>query len=380
MYFTLSGHRMHTSIMSAVVLAVLLLTACSSDSGQSAEKQLDELRKQRSSIDQKIRELEARLNPAEATAGAQPVEVRPVVPQLFQHYVDAKGTVDSRSSVSISPLMGGRVVMLSIANGQAVRKGQLLLEIDNEVIKKGIDEVQVQLDFAVTLYEKQKRIFEMKAGSEIQYLSAKNQKEALERRLESLKEQLTMSRIVAPTSGYVDDLTAKIGENVAPGMPIFTIVNTSDIRVVVDLAEAFIPSVTTGDPVTIYFPDIADSISTRINTVSKSVNPVSRTFRIEIPVTAVPKNLRPNTTCRVVINDVTVPNALVLPLSAVLHDNAGAYAYVVAGKKMARRRPLTTGLTSGGSIEILSGLTPGEMVITRGTTDVADGQLVRVVN
>lgn len=371
---------MQISTISAVAIFGLMLTACSSESGQSVEKQLDELRKQRATIDQKIQQLEAGKSPAEKSTGAQPVETMSLVPQLFQHHVDAKGTVDSRSSVTISPLMGGRVDMLSIVNGQAVKKGQLLLELDNEVIKKGIDEVQLQLDFATTLFEKQKRIFDLKAGSEIQYLSAKNQKEALERRLESLQEQLSMTRIVAPTSGYIDNLTAKVGENVGPGMPICTIVNTSDMRVVVDLAEAFIPSVTIGDAVTLHFSEVTESMITKITTVAKSVNPVSRTFRVEIPLTSIPKNLRPNTTCRVVINDVTIPNALVLPLSSVLHDNAGSYAYVVDSKGLVRRRSLVTGLASGGSMQILSGIQIGEKIITRGTTDVADGQLVRVVN
>lgn len=371
---------MRMSIISTAALVGLALSACSSESGKSVDQQLDELRKQRASLDQQIQALEGQRSPAEITAGAQPVQVMIVAAQDFQHFVDAKGTIDSRSSVTISPLMGGRVETLGIANGQAVKKGQLLLELDNEVIKKGIDEVQVQLDFATTLYEKQKRIFEMKAGSEIQYLSAKNQKEALERRLASLKEQLTMSRIVAPTSGYIDNLIAKIGENVGPGIPICTIVNISDMRVVVDLAEAFIPSVNVGDAVTVYFSEVSDSLVTRITTVAKTVNPVSRTFRIEIPLSSVPKNLRPNTTCRVVINDESVKNALVLPLSAVLHDTEGSYAYVVDGKGLVRRRALTTGLTSGSSIQVLTGIQPGEKVITRGATDVADGQVVRVVN
>jgi RND family efflux transporter MFP subunit len=152
------------------------------------------------------------------------------------------------------------------------------------------------------------------------------------------------------------------------------------MRIVVDLAEAFIPSITVGDLVTVHFTEIADSMVTKITTVAKTVNPLSRTFRVEIPLTSVPKDLRPNTTCRVVVNDVTIPDALVLPLSAVLHDNTGSYAYVVDAKGTVRRRTLTTGLTSGGSIQVLTGVQSGEKVITRGATDVADGQVVRVVN
>ncbi|MBC8125079.1 MAG: efflux RND transporter periplasmic adaptor subunit, partial [Candidatus Kapabacteria bacterium] len=355
------------------------LVACSKESETPFERQLDSLRKEKATIESKISDLQSKLGTRALPAVAQPVTIVLAKNQPFAHVVDAKGEVDSRSTLQITPQMAGRITRVNVVNGQAVKKGQLLVEIDAEIVRKGIAEVMTQLDFSITLYEKQKRIYDQKAGSEIQFLSAKNQKESLERRLESLNEQLAMSRVIAPTSGFADNVMAKVGENVAPGMPLLTVVNTSDLRVIVDLAESFIGSVTNGDPVTIFFPEIGDSLRTRINVVAKSVNPVSRTFRVEIPIRPVPPNLRPNTTCRVLINDVTIASTIVMPLSAVLHDNVGAYVYVVDSKNSARRRVVTTGLTSGGNVQILSGVSLGENVIVRGAVDVADGQIVRTV-
>ena len=370
---------MNLRFLSLLVLLVFGLAACSNESGTPFEKQLDSLRKEKATIESKINDLQSKLGTKALPAVAQPVTVVMAANQSFVHVVDAKGEVDARSSLRITPQMPGRITRVNVANGQAVKKGQLLVEIDAEIIRKGIAEVMTQLEFSITLFEKQKRIFDQKAGSEIQCLSAKNQKESLERRLESLNEQLAMSRVIAPTSGFADNVMAKVGENVAPGMPLLTVVNVSDMRVIVDLAESFIGSVTNGDPVTIFFPEVGDSLRTRINMVAKSVNPVSRTFRVEIFVRPVPPNLRPNTTCRVLINDVTIASTIGMPLSAVLHDNVGAYVYVVDSKNSARRREVKTGLTSGGNVQIVSGVSLGENVIVRGAVDVADGQIVRTV-
>ncbi|MBK6292321.1 MAG: efflux RND transporter periplasmic adaptor subunit [Ignavibacteria bacterium] len=365
--------------ISSIVLIGIVTMACSKDTDKPLEQQLDSLRTEKAKIEEKITELQKKLGKVNTPLAAQPVTTITAAMQSFAHVLDAKGTVDSRSSLQITPQMAGRIVRVNVVNGEAISKGQLLVELDAEIVRKGIEEVKTQLDFAVTMFEKQKRIYDQKAGSEVQYLSAKNQKESLERRLESLNEQLAMSRVVAPTSGFADNVVAKVGENVAPGMPLLTVVNTSDMRVVVDLAESFIGTVTTGDPVTIQYQEISDSMKTKINVVAKSVNPVSRTFRVEIPVRPVPPNLRPNTTCRVLINDVTVASTIVMPLTAVLHDNIGSYVYIVDDKSTARRREVQTGLTSGGNVQIVMGLSVGENVIVRGAVDVADGQIVRTV-
>jgi RND family efflux transporter MFP subunit len=367
-------------ILTMFVIAGAVLGACSKGGDEPLDKQLDALRKERATLDAKIREIESKLGGKSKGSDAQVVTTITTVVAPFAHVIDVKGSVDSRSTIQVAPQMGGRIISVNVISGQAVAKGQLLYELDAEVIRKGIDEVKVQLDFARTLYEKQKRIYDQKAGSEIQYLTAKNQVESLERRLESLNEQLAMTRIKAPTAGFADNVTGKVGEMAMPGMPLVTIVNTSDMRVNVDLAESFISTVTNGDPVEVEFPEISDSLVTRINVVAKSVNPLSRTFRVEIPVRPVPANLRPNTTCRVLITDQVIPNAVAVPIAAVLADNGGSYVFVRDEKNIARRKTVETGLTSGGLIQIVSGLGAGENVIVRGATDIADGQIVRTVN
>ncbi|MBU3698591.1 MAG: efflux RND transporter periplasmic adaptor subunit [Candidatus Kapabacteria bacterium] len=358
---------------------VMFITSCGEPQAPSAGERLKQLRADKMRIEAEIKKLESTLSDSENAATAMPVSVQPAAASELVHFIDVKGTVDARSTITLSPQMGGRITKVNVSPGQPVTAGQVLVELDDELIRKGIKEVEVQLDFARTLFEKQRRIFEQKAGSEIQYLTAKNQLEALERRMESLQEQRTMSRITAPRSGFAENIMAKVGEMAMPGMPALTIVNMSDVRVVVDVAETFLSTVTLGDRVKIEFPEISDTVSTTIKAVSRLVNPASRTFRLEIPLSPVPAALRPNITCRVSINDVTLKNVLVLPLAAVLHDNRGAYVYVVGEKNVVRRIDITTGLSSGGDVQITSGLESGQRVVTKGATMVSAGQTVRIV-
>ncbi|HRK04538.1 MAG TPA: efflux RND transporter periplasmic adaptor subunit [Chlorobiota bacterium] len=366
-------------LISTAALAVILVACGGSSPAESLDKQLESLRKQRSELDERIAKIESKLREKDPIIAVQPVSVATTTLADFEHIIDVRGTVDSRTSVQVTPKTAGQIIKLNIVNGQSVTKGQVIAELDADILRRGIDELQTQLDFSKTLFEKQKRIYEAKAGSEIQYLQAKNTFESLQKRMDQLEEQLAMSRIVAPVSGYVDNVIPKLGENVAPGMPICTIINTSDMRVAVDLSETYVSTVTPGDPVTIIFTETGDTIRTTTSVVSKNISPLNRTFRVEVPLRSLPSSIRPNMTCNVLLNDQTVRKTISLPIAAVQRNGETSFVYTVDDKSMVRRRDVQTGLTSNGSIQIVSGLSAGERVVVRGVLDVAEGQRVSVV-
>jgi RND family efflux transporter MFP subunit len=348
--------------------------------GCGGNESLESLIAQRDALDAKIKALEGASATEEQEAATVPVSVALAAVAPFEHIIDVRGNVQSRTTISVSPRAAGIITKLPVANGQFVQQGALLLEIDSELTRRAIDEVETQLELATTLYERQRRIFEAKAGSEVQYLQAKTSKESLERRLASLREQLALHTVVAPVAGVVDGLRPRLGENVAPGMPVLTIVNTADMHVAVDLAESYVRDVTPGDPVTIIVPDAADTIRTRIGIVGKVVDPVSRTVRVEIPLTRVNPAVRPNMTAVVRINDLTIPQAISVPLSSIVRDGEKAYVHVVNAANGAVRRDVVLGLVSGDHVVVESGLNAGDRVVVGGALDVADGQRVRIVN
>lgn len=369
---------MRTILLTGIV-AALTLMSCSKEESLPKDKLLEKLKTERAVIDDKISVIERELGKAAGNKEGTPVATMSATQRPFEHVIDVKGAVDSRSSVMVTAKTAGTISKLTVSNGQMVKRGQLLVELDAEITKRGMDEVKTQLDFATILFEKQQRIYEQKAGSEVQFLSAKNQKESLERRLSSLKEQLELSRVYAPTSGYVDNLTPKLGENIAPGMPILTVVNTSDMRVIVDLAESYINTVNVGDRATIIIGESGDTVRATVGIVSKNVNVVNRTIRVEIPLRSSLSSIRPNMTCSVLINDVTIPKAITLPLTSVLREGDATYCYTVEERGRVARRDIKVGLISGSLVEVVSGLNVGENVIVKGMLDVAAGQLVRVI-
>lgn len=369
--------------MAFTAAAVVLIAGCSqtgdaTDVHASPKKQLEKYRNERAALDVKIKALEASLGKQGNSGGVVPVTIVTTVEAPFKHVIVVKGTVDSRSSVAVAPKSSGQLISLHVANGTVVKKGDLLAELDADILLKGIDELKTQLDFATTLYEKQQRIYDQKAGSEIQFLQAKNNKEALEKRLASLQEQLTLTRIKAPTSGYVDGLVPIAGEMVAAGIPILTIVNTADMRVVADLAETYVATVSVGAPANVVFGELGDSTRSKVTGVAQSINPINRTFRVEIPIRPVPPRLRPNSTCDVAINDITLPKAIAIPMEALMRLEDKAYVYVIENN-VARKREIQTGLVNGAMVQVVSGIGANEQVVVRGAMALSDGQKVQIV-
>ncbi|MCO6465943.1 MAG: efflux RND transporter periplasmic adaptor subunit [Bradyrhizobiaceae bacterium] len=369
--------------MAITTAAVVLLTSCGSNNNpsdlkQSPKEQLDAYRAQRAQLDEKIKKLEAALGSTSTNGNKAHVTTITTTKAPFDHFVVVKGTVDSKSSVVVAAKMAGQLVSLNVRDGQQVSKGQVLAEIDAELIKRGMDEVTTQLDFARSLFHKQERIYQQKAGSEIQYLQAKTNMEALEKKLETLKEQLSLTIIKAPTSGFVDNVQPTAGEVVMAGVPMMTIVNTSNMEVVSDVSEKYVSSISVGDRVKIAFPELGDTVLTTVATISKGINPVSRTFRVTIPLRSVPAGLKPNSTCDLSITDVTVQNAVTVPLESIVRHGSEEFVFVIEDG-VARKKTIKTNLVSGASVEVVSGLGANEQVVVRGATNLTDGQRVVVV-
>ena len=116
----------------------------------------------------------------------------------FNHYVEVQGVVDGDQNVAVSPQTPGIVTKVYVREGSQVKKGQVLAELDAQVLKQSLDEVKTQLDLANNLFEKQKALWDKKIGSEVQFLQAKANKESLEKRSRTLQGQIDMAVITSP--------------------------------------------------------------------------------------------------------------------------------------------------------------------------------------
>jgi membrane fusion protein, multidrug efflux system len=352
----------------------LLLLSCSKPDKKT---ELADLKSQQKEIEAKIKTLEKELG------GGKKVEATPinvtvsaVEPQNFKHFVEAQGVVTSKNIVQVTPQMGGAITGIFITEGQAVKKGQLVATIDNSVMKESLIEIKTQLELASTVFNKQKALWDQQIGTEIQYLQAKANKESLEKRINTMDTQLGMSKVYAPISGTVEKLIQKSGEMGMPGSPIAQIVNVGDLKVTAKIGDTYVGSVKKGDAITVKFPDINKELSTRISLVNGLIDPASRTFGIEANIPNLGGSLKPNQVAIININDSSKGNSLVVSQNVVQKTEGGDLVYVAVvegGKKIAKAKKVKTGISYNGNVEILEGLTAGEMVITQGYQDLVDG-------
>ncbi len=362
------------------LLTVTMLAACHSDKN----KKLIELKKQQQTLSEQIAQLEKEI----ATDGLDSskiddgilVKTEVIASQYFTHSIEVQGALDGEENVKVYPEGQGVVTQVLVKMGSSVRKGQVIAQLDDKALRKSMKQTETQYKLACDLYERQKNLWEKKIGSEVQYLQAKTQKEALESGLAAVREQLDYLTIKSPINGTVEDLPLKVGMSASPAMPVATVINFSSNKIVADVAEAYNKSISAGDSVAIWFPDLKLEVKSTISNASKYINPVNRSFKVEVRLPSKLKNLKANMIAVLKIIDYKNKSALVVPVNLVQNDSKGSYLYLLSdgGKeKTAHKRYITQGMTYNGMVEVVSGLTVGDKIVTVGQLGLSEGAKVK---
>ncbi|KAA3610939.1 MAG: efflux RND transporter periplasmic adaptor subunit [Calditrichaeota bacterium] len=309
------------------------------------------------------------------------VELEKVSPQLFQHFVRIQGTVTSDNNIMVPAQASGLVKRIYVKEGEQVRKGQLLAELDGAIYERNLEELKTNLDLARTLFERQERLWKQKIGSEVQYLQAKTNKQSLENRLASVEEQYRLTKFIAPISGTVDQIKLKEGEATAAGLGGIRVVQLSNLKIEAMLSEKNIDNVHVGDSVTVELPMLEKTFASTIRSVSQVIDPKNRTFPIEISVPDRFKMIKPNMLTVLTINDYHNSEAITIPLRVLQNTGTEHFIFTAESDSKAniyivKKRTIKAGLYNSTVIEILDGLQPGENVVTVGFQDLTHGQQV----
>lgn len=303
------------------------------------------------------------------------VELLSLSPQVFNNFIDIQGKVDADENVTVNAEMPGTVAKVNVQLGDAVSTGQVLAELDSKVIQQGIAELQNALDLANTMFEKQKNLWEQKIGTELQFLSAKNQKESLEKKMATMIEQLKMSKIISPINGIVDAVDIKLGQATMPGLPAIRVINMNSLKVRGEVSESYLARVKSGNEVIIIFPDMSDTVKTKISYAAKVISPLNRTFTATVNLDG-KKEYHPNQIAIMKIIDYTNPKAIVIPIGAVQKAEEGNFVFICEGNK-AKKVKVKIGKMYNGKAEILEGLKEGDKFISKGFQELNEGELIK---
>lgn len=359
-------------------ITIAFLSACSSSPEDSAAR-LASLKEQKVKIDAEIATLEQQLGKT-TEQRLRSVALTELKTGLFSHFIDLQGRVDADESVVATSRIPGALTRVLVDNGDYVKKGQLIAVIDDAVILRSLAELEGQLAVATDLYERQKSLWDQKIGSEVQYIQAKNGKESMERSIATLKENWALTKIYAPISGTVDLVMLKPGQAISPGVPLCNILDLNQLKVKGDVTESYVTKVSKGDEVIVFFPDSKTEIKTHISYVSKSINPVNRTFIVECDLKG-KGEYRANQIAVMKIVDYHNPNAITLPVNLIQRGEDGDFVLVAESTEnpnrvVAKKVLVTQGQNYNGMVEILTGLKDGDRVISTGFQDINNGETV----
>jgi RND family efflux transporter MFP subunit len=359
-----------------VFICALLLAACGAPDKKA---QLESLKKQRADLETKITALEEELSKTDSTSKEKVMEVvaKPATEQIFKTYIEVQGRVDADENVSLSSEIPGTITKINVKVGDEVTKGQVLAETDSRPMQQQLSDLQTSYDLAKQMFEKQENLWNQKIGTEIQYLQAKSGKESLEKKIAAVQEQIRMSKIISPIDGTVDNVNIKIGQMVAPGLNAISVINFSNLKVKADVAETYASRVKIGNEVQVLFPDIKDSVVSKVRYASRAINPMSRTFNVEVGLDN-KKEYHPNMVAKIRINDFQSEKPEVVLPEKYIQKGSNELYVMVAENGKAVRKVVQVGKEYRGNAEILSGLKAGDVIITEGYDLVNEGDKVAV--
>ncbi|GAB3415095.1 efflux RND transporter periplasmic adaptor subunit [Niabella aquatica] len=391
--------------LTTIVVFAAVLASCGSGKKEKntalndKKAELEKLKGEQKKITDQINTLNDEIAALDPTyIKAKLVSVEKIGSDAFDHYIDLQGKIDARKNAYVAPRngQGGIVRAIFVKQGDRVRKGQTLLKLDDAIARQQlvaaqqqVATVKAQLELASTTYQRQKNLWENNIGAEMQVIQAKAnvdqlnaQLKAVEAQAGAAREQVGFTNVTADIDGTIDQLNVRVGEaftGVSATGPQISIVNTSALRLLVNVPENYLERVNVGTPITVTLPEANNKqIKTKASVVSKLIDPATRSFYVEAGVPADPA-IRANQIAKVQIEDYSRPDAITIPVNTLQTDQQGKYVLVAVteNKKMiARKKRVIPGELYGDRLEIKSGLVAGDQLITEGYQSIYDGQVI----
>ncbi|KAI9430708.1 efflux transporter, RND family, MFP subunit [Russula earlei] len=398
---------MQKILHTALFATTILLVSCGAKNNDSAvvkekKAKLEALKKDQEKLNTDIAGLEkeiAKLDPASAKEEkAKLVATAAIAPEKFTHFIDLQGKIDAVNISNITPRngTGGQVKAVLVKKGDVVRKGQLLLQLDDVLPQKNVSAaeqnvaaVKTQADLNADLYKRKKNLWDQGIGTEVDVITAKSVMENSQRQLQyqqaQLKvaqEQVNFTSVYSDVDGVADDVNIRVGEIFtgisSAGTPQIKIVNTTNLKVLAQVPENYAGRVKVGSHVSVSLPDINKTINAAVTVASTIIDPASHSFYIEAKIPS-DKDFRPNQVAMVNIQDYVNPKAITVPVNALQSDDKSKFVMVAVqqgNRLIAKKKEVIAGEFYGDKLEVKSGLVPGDVVITEGYQGLYDGQLI----
>lgn len=307
--------------------------------------------------------------------------------KVFNSYMEAQANLKTRKNVLILPEFQGTLEKIFVYEGQYVKKGKLLAEINDSGLQEQLEQLTIQANFAKENFERTERLWNNNIGSEIQFLKSKTDFESSQKMVEQMKDRLAKTKIYAPFDGEVDEIISNQGSNLIPGVSqILRLVNLDKIYAEASVSEKYISFIEEGTEAIVQIPLLGKEIKSQIIQTGNFINPSNRTFRVEVPVENIDKKIKQNLDAKIKINIYSKDEAVVIPLRIVREDASGKnFVYVMnqdvkEGVYITSKTFISLGNKNNTDVEVTEGLKIGDMLVLEGASIVEDSQRVKLIN
>ena len=380
-----------------ITLSLILLLSCNSSRNSSINDlinkgDLETLKKKKKEYVDLMNDLRLDLNEInngimllDENEQIQVISKFNVIEKEFTTYVELQANLKSRKNVVILSEFQGALKNLFVREGQLVKKGELLAEINDSGLKEQLDQMLIQANYTKDNFDRVKRLWEKNIGSEMQFLKAKSDFETNNKMVEQIRDQLSKTKIYAPFDGEIDEIISNLVSNLVPGSPILRVVNLDIIYAEAQVPEKYVSSIELGTEALVSIPLLNKEVTSKIVQSGNFINPNNRTFRVEAPVENKDKRIKQNLNARIKIKNYSNIKALVVPLRVIREDASGRpfiYKLVETDKKdilLTVKIFVETGANNDEEIEITKGLSIGDIIVLEGANNVEDNQRVRVI-
>ena len=303
---------------------------------------------------------------------------------IFKHYVEFQGSVKTNKNILVYPESPGILKKLYVTKGEFVKKGKLIAELDNEILNSQLEQLKIQSNLLKNIFDRKKRLWDKKIGSEIDFLESKANYLTSKEKIKELKALIKRTKIYAQFSGNIDDIITKIGSNVNPGItPIFRLINIDVVYIESEIPERHIQNINEQSEVKIYIPTLDESIASKVSQVGNFINPANRSFKIEVNFKNTNKVLKPNMTVKILVNDYTNQNAILIPIKNILENSEGdSYVFKILNSNKTfktKKEFITLGKVKGNLVEVVSGLNSNDVIIEDGLRFIKDDQIINII-
>lgn len=308
------------------------------------------------------------------------VKVEVLKPVSYSEFVTVTGSIIANEDVMISPEEGGVVKEWFVEKGQAVKKGQILCVLNDDLIQSNYDATQAQYNMSQINFEMQNKVFQEKAISELQFKNAQYARDAAKAQADMMKVRLERTRIKSPIDGIFNDRYKNAGEFAPPMVPLAHVVNLESIKAGAEISEKYAGAIKVGNSA-IVVPDAYpnDSLRARIIFIGASVSSSNRTLPLELSLSNSHFRLKPEMIVRISIISTTRHNAILVEESILQEvDRNKTVVYVESNGKV-EERTVQLGGRQGTKREVIKGLKAEEHIVVSGFQKLVNGQTVRVI-